>query len=88
VTAIVPDEFTVNERLLCPPGATTPDQFSLVVADVLLGAVDVLLSPHPVAKSAITSHGDTEARSQNFLVLRFSVAPWLVSVKVATLMGA
>jgi hypothetical protein len=83
----VPDAFTVNERLLCPPGATTPDQFSLVGVDVLLGVVDVLSSPHPVAKSAITSHGDTEARSQNVLDLRVFAPPWRVSMNVAALMG-
>src|SRR5439155_20269372 len=48
VMAMVPAVLTVNERLLCPPGATTLDQLSLMVVEVVLGAVGVLLL-HPAA---------------------------------------
>jgi hypothetical protein len=70
---MVPDAFTVNERVLCPPGARTLDHDSLVAAGVGLGVVEVLLSPHAVAKSAITSH-------------IFFVPPWPVPAKCAALM--
>jgi len=53
---MVPDAFTVNERVLCPPGARTLDHDSLVAVGVGLGVVEVLPSPHAVAQSAIRSH--------------------------------
>jgi hypothetical protein len=52
VTVIVPDAFTVNDRELCPPGATVLDHVSLVVVDVLLGVVGELLPPHAVTTTA------------------------------------
>jgi hypothetical protein len=76
VTAIVPEELTVNDRLLCPPGATVLDHVSLIVAEVLLGVVEVLSSPQPATSSvaiisqAITSHGDAEVRRPNLFLLR------------------
>jgi hypothetical protein len=69
---MVPDAFTVNERVLCPPGATTLDHDSFVAVGVGLGVVEVLPPPHAVAKSAITSH--------------LFVPPWLVLAKCAALM--
>jgi hypothetical protein len=67
VTLIVPDAFTVNERVLWPAGATVLDQLSLIVDEVLLGVVGELLSlPHaPEKTAAITSHEDTKARRRN-----------------------
>jgi hypothetical protein len=83
---MVPDAFTVNERVLCPPGATTLDHDSFVAVGVGLGVVEVLLPPHAVAKSAITSHGDTESRRKFPLRLRVFVPPWPVPAKCAALM--
>jgi hypothetical protein len=41
--------FNVNVRVLAPPGASTLDQFSVIVVDVLLGVVGVL-SPAAAGK--------------------------------------
>src|SRR5205814_9159671 len=51
VMLIVPEVFTVNDRLLVPPGASTADQFSLVTVAVVLGDAG-LLPPHADASSA------------------------------------
>src|SRR4029453_15881098 len=90
VTTIVPADVTVNDRVLAPPGATTLDQFSVTVVDVLLGVVGVLSLPQPatiiVALIPITSHGGTKPRRRNLLTLRVSVSPWFVWVNVAAIM--
>jgi hypothetical protein len=82
---MVPEEFTVNDRLLCPPGATTLDHVSLIVDDVLLGVVGVLSPPQPTATSAITSHRDTETQRQFLLCVSATLR--LVSVNDAAFMG-
>jgi hypothetical protein len=55
VTLIVPDAFTVNDRVLCPPGATVLDHVSLIVVEVLLGVVGALLPPHALTARAATT---------------------------------
>jgi hypothetical protein len=74
----------VNDRLLCPPGATVLDHVSLLVDDVLLGVVGVLSSPQPATDAAMTSHRDTEA--QSLFMLCVSATLWPVSVKDAAVM--
>jgi hypothetical protein len=85
---MVPEELTVNERVLCPPGATMLDHVSLIDDEGLLGVVGVSLPPHPATRTATTNHGDTKLRSRHFFSLCVSVPPWFVSEKDAALMGA
>lgn len=91
VTVIVPAALTVNDRLLVPPGASTLDQFSLVVVVGVEGVVGVLFPPHAeptnmdATMHANTGHGVIEA--QRPVALRVAVSLRPVSV-VVVLMGA
>src|SRR6185503_12273955 len=90
VTTIVPAEFSVNDRVLAPPGATTLDQLSVIGPDGLLGVVGVSSLPQPASIIAtlipIMSHRGMKARRRTFLTLRASVSPWFVWVNVAAIM--
>jgi hypothetical protein len=80
----VPEASTVNERLLCPPGATVLVHVSLLVDDVLLGVVGVLSLLHAATSNVMTNHRDTETQRLFFLCVSGTL--WPVAVKDAPLM--